>query len=87
LSDDGFAKMVGECRRVIKPGGHLLFLDAIWAPSWLPGRLLWGIDQGSHPRTGEHMRAVLESHFELERQVEYAVLHRYFLAVGRPEEP
>lgn len=85
LSDDGFARMVAESRRVIKPGGRLLFLDAIWAPSWLPGRLLWRIDQGSKPRTEERMRAVLENHFELERRVEYSVYHRYFLALARPK--
>jgi SAM-dependent methyltransferase len=84
LGDDGLAKMVAESRRVIKPRGRLLFLDPVWAPSWLPGRLLWRIDQGSHPRSEAHMRAVLESHFELERRVAYSVLHRYFLALARP---
>jgi ubiquinone/menaquinone biosynthesis C-methylase UbiE len=84
LGDAGFAKMVAECWRVIKPSGRLLFLDAVWAPWWLPGRLLWGIDQGSHPRTAEHMRAVLETHFELERRVGYLVLHEYFLALAQP---
>ena len=84
LTDDGFTNMVAESRRVIKPDGRLLFLDAIWAPSWLPGRMLWRIDQGSHPRTQEHMRSELEKHFELERPAVYSILHRYFLALGRP---
>jgi len=85
LGDDGFAKMVAESRRVIKPGGRLLFLDAVWAPAWLPGRLLWRLDQGSHPRTDDHMRAVLENHFELERREAYSIYHRYFLAMARPK--
>ncbi len=85
LTDDGFAEMVAESRRIIKPGGRLLFLDAIWAPSWIPGRLLWGIDQGSQPRTEERMRAVLENHFELERRVAYSIYHRYFLVLARPK--
>lgn len=84
LTDDGFARMVTESRRVIKPGGRLLFLDAVWAPAWLPGRLLWGLDQGSHPRTEAHMRAALENHFELERREAYSIYHRYFLAMARP---
>jgi SAM-dependent methyltransferase len=84
LGDDGFAKMVAESRRVIKPRGRLLFLDAVWAPWWLPGRLMWRMDQGSHPRTEEDMRAVLETHFEFERRVVYSLHHRYFLAVARP---
>jgi ubiquinone/menaquinone biosynthesis C-methylase UbiE len=85
LGDDGFAKMVAESRRVMKPGGRLLFLDAVWAPAWLPGRLLWRLDQGSHPRTEDHMRAVLENHFELERREAYSIYHRYFLAMARPK--
>jgi SAM-dependent methyltransferase len=85
LTDDGFSRMAAESRRVVKPDGRLLFLDAIWAPSWLPGRLLWRIDQGSHPRTEQHMRAVLANHFELERPAVYSILHRYFLAMARPK--
>jgi ubiquinone/menaquinone biosynthesis C-methylase UbiE len=85
LADKDFALMIDESCRVLKPGGRLLFLDAIWAKSWLPGRLLWRIDQGSHPRTVDQMIKVLEAHFELESPVTYAVLHRYFLALARPK--
>jgi SAM-dependent methyltransferase len=85
LDDAGFGRLAAEARRIIKPGGRLLFLDAVWAPSWLPGRLMWRIDQGSHPRTEAHMRAVLENHFELERRVAYSIYHRYFLATARPK--
>ena len=84
LGDGDFAAMVAESRRVIKPDGRLLFMDAIWAKSWLPGRLMWGIDQGSHPRTEDHMSSFLETHFELERRVTYSVYHRYLLALARP---
>jgi ubiquinone/menaquinone biosynthesis C-methylase UbiE len=85
LADEAFAMMVDESWRVLKPDGRLLFLDAIWAQSWLPGRLLWRIDQGSHPRTEDQMLGVLDSHFELEGRMTYAVHHRYFLALARPK--
>jgi SAM-dependent methyltransferase len=85
LTDQAFAMMIDESCRVLKPGGRLLFLDAIWARSWVPGRLLWRIDQGTHPRTEDQMAKVLESHFELERRMTYAVHHRYFLALARPK--
>ena len=85
LTDEGFAMMVAESRRVIKSTGRLLFLDAIWAPRWLPGRLMWSIDQGSQPRTAKRMRVALEDYFELERQVAYSIYHRYFLALARPK--
>ena len=60
-------------------------LDAIWAPRWLPGRLMWSIDQGSQPRTAKRMGMALEDYFELERQVAYSIYHRYFLALARPK--
>jgi SAM-dependent methyltransferase len=85
LGDSALETMIDESWRVLKPGGHLLFLDAIWEPAWIPGRLLWRIDQGSHPRTEERMRAALENRFELQRQVTYAAYHRYFLALARPK--
>lgn len=84
LVDEDFMAMVEESRRVLKPNGRLLFMDAILAGSWLPGRLMWRIDQGSHPRTEARMTAVLETQFELERRVTYSVFHRYLLALGRP---
>jgi len=85
LDDAGFEMMIAEARRVLKPNGRLLFLDAAWAPSWLPGRLMWRIDQGSHPRTIEHMRTVLENHFAIERQMAYSMHHRYLLVAARPK--
>jgi SAM-dependent methyltransferase len=84
LTDAAFARMIAESRRVIKPGGRLLFLDAVWDPNWLPGRLLWRIDQGSHPRTEKDMRATLETHFELELHLNFSWYHRYLLALARP---
>ena len=85
LDDESFARMVAESRRVLKPTGSLLFQDPIWAPSRLPGRMLWRIDQGSHPRTEAQMRAVVENHFEIQRRVSFAVFHRYFLTLARPK--
>jgi ubiquinone/menaquinone biosynthesis C-methylase UbiE len=84
LSDQEFFKMIDESWRVLKPSGRLLFLDPVWAPNWLPGRLMWQIDQGSHPRTEVQMRAIIESRFELERGIRYFVHHRYFLALAQP---
>ena len=85
LGDELFADMVAESWRVLRPSGCMLFLDAIWAPRWLPGRMLWGIDQGSHPRSEAQMRAALGKHFDLERPSTYAVIHRYFMTLARPK--
>ena len=84
LTDEEFAAMTSETSRVLKPDGRLLFLDAIWAPRWIPGRILWSIDRGSHFRTESQMRKQLETGFTLERTMGYAIYHRYLLAIGRP---
>jgi ubiquinone/menaquinone biosynthesis C-methylase UbiE len=84
LDDSEFVAMTAETSRILKPDGRLLFLDATWSPGSLPRRFLWGIDQGSHPRTADQMRSVIEERFEIERSVSYATHHRYFLAMARP---
>ncbi|HKW59018.1 MAG TPA: class I SAM-dependent methyltransferase [Candidatus Dormibacteraeota bacterium] len=84
LTDSQFEALATESCRVLKPDGRLMFLDATWEPRRIRSRLLWAIDQGSHPRTEDHMRAVLARSFHIETSTTYAVFHRYFLAVGRP---
>ena len=84
LVDEDFDLMVAESRRVMKLDGRLIFMDAVLAKTWLPGRLMWRIDQGSHPRSEQRMTDVLEAHFKLERRATYSVFHRYLLAEGRP---
>ena len=83
LTDDEFAAMTRESSRVLKPDGRLLFLDALWDRTWIPGRVLWSIDRGSHFRTQSQIRHTLETRFELERTMSYSIYHRYFLALGR----
>jgi SAM-dependent methyltransferase len=84
LDNEGLELMMSESRRVLKPDGRLLFLDAIWAPAWIPGRVLWALDRGSHPRPVAALQAALNTHFQLERIDTYSLYHRYFLAVARP---
>ena len=83
LTDAEFAAMTSESSRVLKPDGRLLFLDALWDRSWIPGRILWSVDRGSHFRTEDQIRRVLETRFDFERSTTYAVYHRYFMAVAR----
>jgi ubiquinone/menaquinone biosynthesis C-methylase UbiE len=85
VDDRTFATMIAECRRVLKHDGRLLFLDAVWVPSRLPGLVLWRLDQGSHPRTREQMLEAVLSHFDLEHQVTFSVFHTYLLAMARPK--
>jgi SAM-dependent methyltransferase len=84
LDDEDLKKTIAESHRVLKPDGRLLFLDAVWKPWRIPGRVLWALDQGSHPRPIAALEAALQPHFHLERTDTYSIYHRYFLAVARP---
>jgi SAM-dependent methyltransferase len=84
LEDDRLAALVRESRRVLGPDGRLVLLDPVWAPRRWIGRVLWRYDLGSHPRTSETLRRSIEVHFDLVRWKEFAVLHRYVIAIGIP---
>lgn len=84
LIDAELDLMLAESARVLKRDGRLILLDAVWAASRLAGRLLWKYDRGSHPRTEERLRQAIGAHFEMMEWEQFAVLHRYIVAVGRP---
>jgi SAM-dependent methyltransferase len=84
LTDEQLGAAVREARRVLRSGGRLVFMDAVWAPRRLGGRLLWRYDQGSHPRTAAALRSFLAGHFDIAEWEELAVVHRYVIAVATP---
>lgn len=84
LEDEQLARLFAHCRRILKPGGHLLFVDAVWAPRRLPGRLIWHFDRGSHPRAPQTLRAMIENQLRIKRWEELAILHRYVLVAASP---
>ncbi len=71
-------------RRALRPSGHLLFVDAVWAPRRVAGRLLWRYDRGAFPRTPEALQAMLALGFDPVREQRYAYLHDYLIWVGAP---
>lgn len=86
LSDDIIGGLVGECRRVLRAEGRLVFLEPLQVPPRPASRMLWSIDRGSHPRTADRLIALLEPAFEVERVVQFSVIHRYLLLVGAPRK-
>lgn len=84
LDDEQLARLISHSRRILKPGGHLLFVDAVWAPYRLPGRLIWHFDRGSHPRTPQVLRSAIEKELVIGRWEELAILHRYVLVTASP---
>jgi hypothetical protein len=68
---------------VLKPKGSLIFLDPVLKPSRLPGRILWALDRGSHPRSAATLRRAVEQQFVVERWERLAVYHEYAIAICR----
>jgi SAM-dependent methyltransferase len=82
LTDEQVEDLLAECARILRPGGALIFLDPVWAPSRMLGRMLWRIDRGSHPRTESKIVDALARWVELESVERFAVFHRYVLCVA-----
>jgi len=68
-----------EIKRVLRPGGLFILVDAIWCPSNLRGRILWCLDRGNFPRTKEALTNHLTNNFLIERQRFWRVNHNYAL--------
>jgi SAM-dependent methyltransferase len=63
LDDTSLEKTLIECYRVLKPGGRLVFFDAIWPDSvfWRPlAALTLSLDRGEFFRTETELLALLE---------------------------
>ena len=79
LSDSQLEQALSEVRRVLRPGGVLMFHDALWSPGWLPGRILWALDRGSNPRSKEDLISVLSRYVRIIHQEEFRMVHKYLL--------
>ena len=84
LTDAQLGRVLGECARVLRPGGVFAFADAVWEPARWPGRLLWQWDRGSFPKTEAALREAIARHFTIRHWERFAVLHAYALCVAGP---
>jgi ubiquinone/menaquinone biosynthesis C-methylase UbiE len=85
LTHDQLDKALGESARVLSPNGSLILMDAVLKPSRLPGRILWALDRGAHPKPAVELRRALERHFYVEQWACLAVFHEYVIAVCRKD--
>jgi uncharacterized protein YbaR (Trm112 family) len=78
LSDGQLGRMLDELRRVAT---KLFFLDAVLTPRRI-SRLLWHYDQGRYPRTAGELRSEIGARFDVERDEEFTIYHRYLLVTA-----
>ncbi|HKW72609.1 MAG TPA: class I SAM-dependent methyltransferase [Candidatus Dormibacteraeota bacterium] len=82
IDDRALPLLFSESARLLRHGGRLVFLDAILDPDRLRSRVLWRYDRGSYARPAEVIRSAMAAEFEIEHWEEFAIHHRYVLAVG-----
>jgi ubiquinone/menaquinone biosynthesis C-methylase UbiE len=82
LTDVSFAKLISESKRVLKPLGVFVFLDALRMPKRLLSRLLWRYDRGSFPRTKEQIQSFISTQYRIIHSEDFTVFHKYILLRG-----
>lgn len=86
LDETSLPLLFAECARVMKPDGRLIFLDPLSTDRNLPGRALWAIDRGAHPRTENELIHAIGEQFSIVAHDRFRVLHDYLLCVGARED-
>jgi SAM-dependent methyltransferase len=82
LTDDEFRQFLRSLARVSREG--LIFLDGLRTDDAWISRLLWKYDRGANPRKLEALKPFIEEFFEIEREEQFAVYHRYWVCQARP---
>jgi len=82
LGDGELPGLFGECARVLRAGGRMVFIDAVQAPERWRSRLLWRYDRGSHPRTVDVLREAMAAKLQITRSEVFTIHHRYLFSEG-----
>jgi ubiquinone/menaquinone biosynthesis C-methylase UbiE len=81
LDDGQLARCVEELARVVRR--KLIVQDAVMTERF-SSRMLWSLDRGSYPRSGEALVAAFQDQFDIQDVERYAVLHEYVLLRAVP---
>ena len=82
LTDEEFRQFLRSLAKVSREG--LIFLDGLRTDnSWI-SQLLWKYDRGANPRKLEDLRPLIEEFFEIEKEEQFAVYHRYWVCQAKP---
>jgi ubiquinone/menaquinone biosynthesis C-methylase UbiE len=76
-------RIVREMARVIKPGGLLVFIDAVWIPESRLNRFLWSLDPGEHPHAAGTLETLIAKYATIEIRETLSIYYDYVLFVAR----
>jgi ubiquinone/menaquinone biosynthesis C-methylase UbiE len=82
LDDREVEKLFAEISRVCR--GRMIFVDPVERSSSLASRILWKYDRGSHPRSVDVLRRLVQDKFDILHEERYAIFHEYWLCAARP---
>ena len=73
-----------EAARIVKPDGHLVFLDGVWSARRWVSRVFWRLDAGRHPRTAADLETAIATSFDVVDVERFALVHDSILVTARP---
>jgi SAM-dependent methyltransferase len=79
LTDEAFRLSLSEIKRLLRPGGKFMLMDAVWNPENVRGRFLWYLDRGSYPKSRDELAVQLGKFFAIESTRLWKVHHEYAL--------
>ena len=84
LTDHALDLFMAESKRVLKPEGRLIFVDAFLNPSNRVGKLLWKYDVGTMPRDASAILRAISRQFSIVSERRVRPLHDMLIVVAHP---
>ena len=84
LPDRAFDLFMAESRRVLKPGGRLMFVDGFLNPPNRLSNLMWKYDPGTMARDASEILRAITRHFTIISEQRVHLLHDVLLVTASP---
>jgi SAM-dependent methyltransferase len=82
LDDETWAESLNEIRRVLKPDGVFVFLDAVLNPSRHFSVWFWKLDNGKWPRSTEALEDGIRGDFTVQEVERFSLIHNVILVTS-----
>lgn len=79
IREDLLDSMLHEMQRVLRPGGSLIFIDAVSIPESRLNRFLWSLDRGEYPHTSEVLTQMIGKYFQIQKADKFSIYYDYVL--------